>query len=748
MGGPEPGRTQLLLDIDGITCASCVARIEKALSRVEGVALAEVNLATSRATVTYDPARVSPERLREAVEGAGYAVREVVRPHEAPPVPEDGEYERLRRAVLFSVPVAATIMWLSMVPWPGHAPPAWAGWLMLLLATPVQFGAGWRFYTQAWAAARHLTSNMSTLIAFGTSAAYAYSVVALLFPRAVAPDGHAPLYFDTSAAIIALILVGRMLEARAKGQASAAIRRLLGLRPRTARVIRDGAEVDVPIDAVQVGDLVVVRPGEKVPVDGEVVEGASAVDESMVTGESLPVEKRPGDPVIGATLNRAGTFRFRATRVGKETMLAQIIRLVEDAQARKAPIQHVADVVAAYFVPIVIGVALLTFVAWYAFGGAFVPAGQTRFTFALLLFVAVLIIACPCSLGLATPTAILVGTGKGAEQGILIRGGEALQIAERVQTVVLDKTGTLTRGEPRVTDVVTADGVAEAELLRLAASAERGSEHPLGEAVVREAQARGLALAPVTDFEALAGRGIRARVEGHTLWLGSPRLMAERALALGPLAAAAERFTAEGKTPLFVADAARLLGAIAVADTINPGAPEAVAALRRLGLETVMLTGDHRRTAEAIAAQVGVDRVVAEVLPQDKEAEVRRLQGEGKVVAMVGDGINDAPALAAADLGIAIGTGTDVAIESSDITLVRGDVRDVTTAIRLSQATMRTIRQNLFWAFFYNAALIPLAAGVLYPAFGILLNPMLAAAAMAFSSVSVVLNSLRLRRFG
>ncbi|HOM83275.1 MAG TPA: heavy metal translocating P-type ATPase [Armatimonadota bacterium] len=746
--GEASGEARILLEIDGITCAACVARIERALSRVPGVHHAEVNLATRQATVRYDPARTQPARLEEAVERAGYTVLETARPEEALPVPrEEDELSRLRSRLFFSIPAAGVVMVLSMVPWPGHVPPAWAGWLMLALATPVQFWAGGSFYAQAWAAARHGTTNMSTLIAFGTSAAFFYSLVALLFPTAIAPEGHAPLYFDTSAAIIALILLGRTLEARAKGQASQAIRRLVGLRPRTARVVRDGTEVDLPIDDVQVGDVVVVRPGEKIPVDGEVLEGASAVDESMVTGESIPVEKHPGDLVIGATLNRAGTFRFRATRVGKETMLAQIIRLVEEAQARKAPIQHLADVVASYFVPAVIAIAVLTFLGWYAFGSAYVPAGQTRFTFALLLFVAVVIIACPCSLGLATPTAILVGTGKGAELGILIRGGEALQIAERLDAIILDKTGTLTRGEPWVTDIIPAGGVDSTELLRLAASVERGSEHPLGEAVVREAQAQGLALAPAQEFEALPGRGVRARVDERALWLGSPRLLAERGLELGPLGEAVRRLTEAGKTPLCVADEDRVLGVLAVADTLKPGAAEAVARLRQMGLEVVLLTGDNRRTAEAVAREAGIDRVLAEVLPGEKAEEVRRLQAVGKRVAMVGDGINDAPALAAADIGIAIGTGTDVAIESSDITLVRGDVRSIADAIALSRATMRTIRQNLFWSFFYNSALIPLAAGALYPSLGILLNPMLAAAAMAFSSVSVVLNSLRLRRF-
>jgi len=551
------------------------------------------------------------------------------------------------------------------------------------------------------------------------------------------------VYFDTAAVIIVLILLGRLLEALAKGRTSEAIRKLVGLQAKTARVIRDGREQDIPVEEVRIGDLVLVRPGEKVPVDGVIREGYSAVDESMITGESLPVEKRKGDPVIGATLNKTGAFRFEATKVGKDTVLAQIIRLVEEAQGSKAPIQRLADRVAGVFVPIVIAIAIATFLVWWWLGPA--PAAL----FGLLSFVAVLIIACPCALGLATPTAIMVGTGKGAEHGILIRGGEILEAAHRLTAVVFDKTGTLTEGRPSVTDLVARDGLTEAGLLSLAASLEKGSEHPLGEAIVREAEGRGLALSAADAFEAVPGRGVRGAVAGRKVLLGNERMLAEEGIAPGTLAAEAERLAAAGKTPMFVVVEGRASGIIAVADTLKAGSREAVERLHRLGLQVVMLTGDNRRTAEAIARSVGIDRVKAEVLPEDKVAVVKELQAEGQVVAMVGDGINDAPALAASDIGIAMGTGTDVAMEAADITLVKGDLRGVVTSIELSRRTLRTIKQNLFWAFIYNILGIPVAAGVLYPLFGVWLDhmPMIAAAAMALSSVSVVTNSLRLRRF-
>jgi Cu+-exporting ATPase len=576
------------------------------------------------------------------------------------------------------------------------------------------------------------------------------------------------VFYETAAVIITLILLGRLLEAIAKGRTSEAIKRLMGFQAKTARILRNGEERDIAVEAVRIGDLVIVRPGEKIPVDGAVREGASAVDESMLTGESLPVEKRPGDQVIGATLNKTGMFKFEATKVGKDTVLAQIIRLVEEAQGSKAPIQRMADYVASIFVPTVIGIAILTFLLWLAFGPS--PA----FLFALLNFVAVLIIACPCALGLATPTAIMVGTGKGAEQGILIRGGESLELAHKIQTIVFDKTGTLTKGQPEVTDILcqgaeplrnaecgmrNGEGESEKsaicnlqsaialELLRLAASLERGSEHPLGEAILEKAKIGGVALSEVEEFEAVPGHGVRGKVDGRMVLLGNARLMQENGIHLGELADKAEEFAGQGKTPMFVAVDGEALGVIAVADTLKDHSVEAVRALHRLGVEVVMITGDNRRTAVAIAQQAGIDRILAEVLPDQKAEEVKKLQAEGRVVAMVGDGINDAPALARADVGIAIGTGTDVAIEASDITLIGGDLRGVVTAIELSKRTLRTIKQNLFWAFIYNIVGIPVAAGVLYPFFGILLNPVLASIAMAMSSVSVVSNSLRLRRF-
>jgi Cu+-exporting ATPase len=549
------------------------------------------------------------------------------------------------------------------------------------------------------------------------------------------------VYFDTSAAIIVLILLGRFLEARAKGRTSEAIKKLIGLQPKTARVLRNGNEVDIPIEEVTPGDVVIVRPGEKIPVDGSVREGYSSVDESMVTGESLPVEKKAGDTVIGATMNKTGTFKFEATKVGRDTVLSQIIRLVQEAQGSKPPIARLVDVIASYFVPVVIGIAILTFIIWYLFGP------HPALTYAFLNFIAVLIIACPCALGLATPTSIMVGTGKGAENGILIRGAEALETAHQLNTIVLDKTGTLTKGEPSVTDIIEGERFSKKEILTLAASAEKGSEHPLGEAIVKKAKEQNLDLLAPKSFQAIAGQGIEATVDSKEILLGNVKLMEERKVHLNGLSEKAEQLSSEGKTPMFLAVGGKAAGIIAVADTLKENSKEAVEALRRMGLEVVMLTGDNERTARAIARQIGIDRVLAEVLPEMKAEEVKRLQAEGKRVGMVGDGINDAPALAQANVGIAIGTGTDVAMESSDITLIGGDLRGVVTAIALSKATIRNIRQNLFWAFAYNTILIPVAAGVLFPFWGILLNPILAAGAMAFSSVTVVTNALRLRKF-
>ncbi len=753
-------KQQLTIPIEGMTCASCVRRVERALKKVPGVSEATVNLATERATVKFLPGQVAIADLRRAVDDAGYRLREVAEEErDAEAEAREREQRTLLTKLLFAGAIGGLLMLGAQhqhIPLLADIPVRWINVVSFLLATPVQFWAGWQFYLGTWKTAKHFTADMNTLIAVGTSAAYGYSIAATFGPGLFeAAAIETSVYFETSALIIALILLGRWLEARAKSRTSAAIKRLMGLRAKTARVVRDGREQDIPIEQVAPGDVVVVRPGEKIPVDGIVLEGRSAVDESMISGESIPLEKGPGDEVIGATINKVGSFRFRATKVGKETVLAQIIRLVEEAQGSKAPIQRLADVVASYFVPAVMVVAALTFVVWLIVGPS--PA----LTYALLSAVAVLIIACPCALGLATPTAIMVGTGKGAESGVLIRGAEALETAHRVQAAVMDKTGTITEGRPRVTDVLAGDGQPD-EVLRLAASAERGSEHPLGEAIVTAAQEKGLALAEAQDFVAVPGLGVQAQVGGRQVLLGNLSLMEQRAAKLNGLAATAEELLAQGKTAMFVAADGQVLGVIAVADTVKESAQEAIANLKAMGIEVIMLTGDHHRTAEAIARQVGVDRVLAEVLPEDKAKQVRDLQREGRVVAMVGDGINDAPALVQADVGIAIGSGTDVAMEASDITLIRGDLRGVATAIALSKKTIQIIRQNLFWAFFYNVALIPIAAGILYPLFsrtGVpgglepffgefgFLNPILAAVAMAFSSLTVMANSLRLRRF-
>ena len=753
-------RRKVTLPITGMTCASCVARVEKALKSVPGVEQANVNLATEKATLEFDPHRVAIADLRKAVEGAGYGIGEEPISEIATTAEKgkQGEIAAIRNKMIAALALGVVIFLGSFSNWFPWVPGFLHNWYVLwALATPVQFWVGWQFYKGAINSARHFSADMNTLIAVGTSAAYAYSVAAVLFPGFFAVEGLMPdIYFDSAAIIIGLILLGRFLEARAKGQTSEAIKKLMGLRAKTARVVRGGEEVDIPVEEVRVGDLVIVRPGEKIPVDGVVREGRSAVDESMITGESIPVEKGPGDQVIGATMNRTGTFRFEATKVGQDTVLAQIVKLVEEAQGSKAPIQRVADVIASYFVPAVIGVALVTFLVWLLFGPA------PTFTFALLNFVAVLIIACPCALGLATPTAIIVGTGKGAENGVLIRSGEALETAHRVQAIVLDKTGTLTVGQPRVTDIVAAQHFKEEDILAAAAAAERGSEHPLGQAIVDYAREKGLPLSDARDFNAIPGLGIEAKVNGTSVLLGNLSLMNDRSMHLDGMAEKAAELSAQGRTAMFVALDGRLAGIIAVADTLKPDSQQAVKALQDLDLEVYMLTGDNRQTAEAIARQVGIDRVLAEVLPEQKADKIKELQRQGKKVAMVGDGINDAPALAQADVGIAIGTGTDVAMEAADITLIGGDLRGVVAAISLSKKTMNTIKQNLFWAFFYNAALIPIAAGVLYLFFGEtgvptwlqpalgehgFLNPVLAAAAMAMSSVSVVSNSLRLRRF-
>ncbi|MEK6548895.1 MAG: heavy metal translocating P-type ATPase [Nitrospirota bacterium] len=731
----------LTIPIEGMSCASCVAKIEQGLSDVPGVVRASVNLATEKATVEYQSGVATPDMIQEAIRGLGYTpVMPAARETETPASKAERKqaaYRSLRARFWFAAALTVPVMILSMsehlrLPLSQSA----SFWMQLLLTTPIQFWAGWQFYKGAIAVARHGTTDMNTLIAVGTTAAYGYSVAATLAPGIFTAAGAAPqVYFDSSAAIITLILLGRLLEARAKGRTSEALTRLIGLQAKQARVIRDGRERDIPIGEVRVGDVVIVRPGEKVPVDGVILEGNSSLDESMLTGESMPVDKGPGETVIGATLNCTGSFRFTATQVGADTALARIVKLVEEAQGSKPPIARLVDQVASVFVPIVIGAALLTFGLWFAFGPA--PA----FTPALLNFVAVLIIACPCALGLATPTSIMVGIGRGAEHGILIRSGTALEQARALTTVVLDKTGTLTKGELAVKQVVVhGDGWSRDKILQIAASAEQGSEHPIGKAIVKTAREANLALETPKDFAAVPGHGIRATVQGQPVRVGNLRLMETDGLSVSGLEGEVARLAEAGLTPMFVAVGASVVGVVAVADQVKEHAREAVAALKALGLEVVMLTGDNPRTAAAVAREVGIERVLAEVLPEAKAREVKRLQGEGKTVAMVGDGINDAPALAQADVGIAIGAGADVALEAADITLVGGDLRGVSAAIALSRATMRNIKQNLFWAFVYNIVLIPAAA------LG-WLNPILAAGAMGASSVSVVSNALRLRFF-
>ena len=727
---PDPPPTEVVgFDVQGMTCGSCAARVQRVLGRQPGVASAEVNFATGAARVELDPATADIKALRAAVDKIGYGLAPVTQAEPEAGEPEDPEQAAQRawlRRVLIAWPLALAVLYLAMLSGPVMHQP-WARWAMFALTTPIQLYVGWPFLREAVKRARRLTANMDTLIAIGTLAAYLFSIVQLV-------RGQPELYFESAALIIAFLVLGRYFEARAKSRAGKAIRALLELGAKEARIIRDGAEVMVPVERVRVGDLMRVRPGEKIPTDGEVTEGASAVDESMLTGESVPVEKTPGAKVTGATVNASGVLTVRATAVGSQTALAQIVRLVSEAQAGKGQVQRLADRVSGVFVPAVIVVALLTLAGWWLLAGDPVKG--------LVAAVAVLIIACPCALGLATPTAIMVGTGRGADLGILIKGVEMLERTRTITTVVFDKTGTLTKGEMALTDIVAADGSDEGELLRRAGAVEADSEHPIGAAIAAAARDRGLELPAVAGFEAVAGHGVRAQVAHTMVWVGGRKLAAEAGLVLpAGLEEAAERLESEGKTAVFAGWGGEVRGVLAVADTVKDGAAEAVDQLHRMGLTVTMITGDNARTAQAIAGQVGIDRVLAEVLPADKQSEVARLQASGEVVAMVGDGVNDAPALVQADLGIAIGTGTDVAIESSDLTLMRGDLEGVATAIQLSRRTYRTILQNLGWAFGYNTAAIPLAA------LGFL-NPIIAGAAMAFSSVSVVTNSLRLRRFG
>lgn len=749
------------LKLRGMSCASCARNIEEAIRSVPGVQACSVNFGAEQAAVSYDPKQTDLEAIQQAVDEAGYGATvldqdPLAAEDDAEKVTRQAEHQDLTRKVWVGGIISLILVVGSLpamlglpIPWI----PAWLHdfWLQAVLTAPVQFWCGKTFYLNAWKALKRHAATMDTLIALGTLAAYSYSLFVTIDPGFLLAQGIMPgVYYEVSAIVVTLILLGRLFENRARGQTSEAIRKLIGLQAKTARVLRQGQEVDIPIAEVALGDVVLVRPGEKVPVDGEIIAGSSTVDESMVTGESLPAQKQVGDEVIGATINKTGSFQFRATRIGKDTFLAQIVKLVQQAQGSKAPIQRLADQVTGWFVPAVIAIALATFILWYNLMG--------NVTLALITTVGVLIIACPCALGLATPTSIMVGTGKGAEHGILIKGAESLELAHQIRTIVLDKTGTLTEGKPTVTDFVTLHGTAnrnELKLLGLAAAVERNSEHPLAEAVVQYARSQEVALEgqkdaafpAVNDFLAIAGSGVQGRVSDRLVQIGTRRWMQELSIDTTTLEQPWERLEYLGKTVVWIAVDGTIEGILGIADALKPSSVSAVRALQRLGLEVVMLTGDNRRTAEVIGREAGIQRIFAEVRPDQKAAKVSELQREGKVVAMVGDGINDAPALAQADVGIAIGTGTDVAIAASDITLISGNLQGIVTAIELSHATIRNIRQNLFFAFIYNVAGIPIAAGILFPVFGWLLNPIIAGGAMAFSSVSVVTNALRLRNF-
>lgn len=752
--GFTPGATKTRMAVKGMRCASCVTQVESALKKTPGVIAASVNPATAQVDVEYRPTLIDVAGLNHAVEDSGYQLAPAIEGTEESvdrhSYEQMAEYRGLMHKFWFAAIVSIPVMIFS---YPDFIP-VLRDWMPMgsdnrrivwgllgIVSLPVLLWSGSQFYTGMWAALKHRTANMHTLIASGITAAFAYSAVAVMFPQWFPTQALAEAFWDVSTVVVALVVLGMALEVKAKGKTSEAIKKLVGLQAKTARVVRDGRELDVPVEEVIAGDHVIVRPGEKVPVDGVVTDGASSIDESMITGESIPVEKREGDEVIGATLNKTGSFTFEATKVGKDTALANIIRMVQDAQGSKAPIQRVVDQVAAYFVPTVLILGILAFMVWYNVGP------EPRIVYAIIVLVTTLIIACPCALGLATPTSLTVGIGKGAENGILIRSGDALQTAKRIDAIVLDKTGTITKGEPALTDVVVVGDIAKDDLLAWTAALEKGSEHPLGEAIVRGAEARGLTLPDADEFAAIPGHGVSGRVTGRELLLGNVKLLRDRGIDADALIADWERLAADGKTPMYVAVDGRPAGLVAVADTIKDDSTQAIKALHDLGLEVVMITGDNERTAAAIARQVGVDRVLADVLPQDKAHEIQKLQLEGKVVAMVGDGINDAPALAQADVGMAIGTGTDVAIEASDVTLIKGSLTGVVTAMEISRATMRNVYQNLFGAFIYNALGIPVAMGLLYPFSGLLLSPLIAAAAMAFSSVTVVTNANRLRYF-
>ena len=741
------------MKLRGMSCASCANTIEDAIRSVPGVEACNVNFGTEQATVIYDPKQTNLGIIQDAVDAAGY----VAKPLKAEDLSTNNDAEQQERLAetrqllqkLWLGGIVSAILLIGSLPMmtglsiPFIPPWLHNSWLQLILTSPVQLWCGRAFYINAWKALKRHAATMDTLVTVGTGAAYFYSIFATLFPTFFTVPGlTADVYYETSAVIITLILLGGLLENRAKRQTSEAMRKLMGLQAKTARVIRNGKEIDIPISEVILEEIILVRPGEKIPVDGEIIDGSSTIDEAMVTGESLPVKKQPGDEVIGATINKTGSFKFRTTRVGKDTFLAQIVQLVQQAQGSKAPIQRLADQVTGWFVPVVITIAIATFILWYNLMG--------NATMALITTVGVLIIACPCALGLATPTSIMLGTGKGAENGILIKGAESLELAHKLQAIVLDKTGTITQGKPTVTHFLTVNGTAhsnELKLLQFAASVERNSEHPLAEAVVQYAQSQSVEVTEAQEFEAIAGSGVQAYVSHQWVQIGTHRWMTELGIDTKALQQEWERLEYLGKTVVWLAIDGNIEGIIAISDAVKPSSANAIRTLQKMGLEVVMLTGDNRRTAEVIAREVGIKRVIAEVRPDQKVAQIENLQAEGKIVAMVGDGINDAPALAQADVGMAIGTGTDVAIAASDITLISGDLQGIVTAIQLSRATIQNIKQNLFFAFVYNVAGIPIAAGILFPVFGWLLSPIIAGAAMAFSSVSVVTNALRLRNF-
>ena len=727
---------KIVLQVGGMSCVNCAQSIEKALNSKEGVYNATVNFATEKVTVEYNPEQLSFAGIKKTIQDVGY---QVIEPEKTVLQDTEGKerqrhIQRLKILLAASIALTTPIILLMLFP---VLPMQQNNILMFILATPVQFIVGWTFYVGTYKGLRNRTANMDTLIAMGTSTAWLYSTAVTFAPSQFPGAG---VFFDTATMIMSFILLGKLLDAIAKGRTSEAIRKIMGLQAKTARIIRNGEEEEIPIEDVQVGDIVVVRPGEKIPVDGIVTEGYSAVDEKVITGESMPVEKKNGDQIVGATMNKTGVLKFKATKVGKETVLAQIISMVEDALSSKAHIQRLADIASGYFVPIIIITATLSAMAWYFIAGA-------TFIFALTVFIAVLIVACPCALGLATPTAIMVGVGKGAENGILIKNGETLEAAYKLQTVVFDKTGTLTKGEPEVTDIIPTEAFKEDQLLQLASIAEKNSEHPLGEAIVKKAKEKGLQIDEPDIFNALPGYGVEVEHKDTKVLLGNRRLMDANNLDIGAFDVKMNGLEEEGKTAMLLAVDNQLAGLIAVADTLKEHSADAVKTLQQMGLEVIMITGDNQKTANAIAKQLGINGVFSEVLPSEKSTEIKRLQSEGKVVAMVGDGINDAPALAQANIGIAVGSGTDVAIETGDIVLIKNDLRDVVVAIQLSRATMKKIRQNLFWAFFYNIFLVPLAAGAFYPIIHVLFNPVYAAAAMASSSVTVVTNASLLRRF-